>query len=59
MLRAKHNWIFLYRLLPFPEDVIYCVFKHLPKYYTVKRVKQVVLYRLDRKQKYYLKHRVR
>ena len=59
MPRAKYNWIFLYRILPFNQDIIYCIYKHLPKYYFYKKVKGVVKYKEHRKQKYFIKHLVK
>ena len=58
-MRMKCNWLFLYRLLPLPKDIVFVIFRHLPKYYTVKRVKQVIQYRTSRRDKYVVKHKVR
>ncbi len=59
MLRSKNNWAFLFRVLPFHEDIVYNIIRLLPKWYFYRKVKQIVKFKEHRKDKYYVKHKIR
>ncbi len=59
MFRCKNNWTFLLKILPFNQDITHNIIRLLPKWYFYKKVKQTIKFKENRKDKYFVKHKVR